>query len=86
MKVCSEAEGQDSNFFLVGSGGVGGGGSCICFKTPPWNAGVIGCEFAAILANFGQTRVHLVNERRARLLPSEDEDVSNFIAQAYKVL
>lgn len=48
-------------------------------------AGVIGCEFAAILANFGQSRVHLVNERRARLLPSEDEDVSNFIAQAYKV-
>jgi dihydrolipoamide dehydrogenase len=48
-------------------------------------AGVIGCEFAAIMANFGQTRVHLVNERRARLLPSEDEDLSAFITEAYKV-
>lgn len=52
---------------------------------PPLYAGVIGCEFAAIMANFGQTRVHLVNERRARLLPSEDEDLSAFITEAYKV-
>jgi hypothetical protein len=37
------------------------------------------------MANFGQTRVHLVNERRARLLPSEDEDLSAFITEAYKV-
>ena len=48
-------------------------------------AGVIGCEFAAILANFGQTKVHLVNERRARLLPSEDEDISAFITEMYRV-
>ena len=51
----------------------------------PLTAGVIGCEFAAILANFGQTKVHLVNERRPRLLPSEDEDISNFITEMYRV-
>eukprot|EP01134_Creolimax_fragrantissima_P007393 CFRG7393T1 len=47
-------------------------------------AGVIGCEFAAIFSNFGQTRVHLVNERRKRLLPTEDLDVSNFINKQYR--
>uniref|UniRef100_A0A0G4FT23 Pyridine nucleotide-disulphide oxidoreductase dimerisation domain-containing protein n=1 Tax=Chromera velia CCMP2878 TaxID=1169474 RepID=A0A0G4FT23_9ALVE len=42
-------------------------------------AGVIGCEFATMFANFGQTKVHLVNERRARLLPHEDEDLSFYV-------
>lgn len=43
-----------------------------------------GCEFAAIFSNFGQTRVHLVNERRRRLLPSEDPDLSQFITRGYE--
>eukprot|EP01137_Pigoraptor_chileana_P018261 Opistho-2@77476 len=43
-------------------------------------AGVIGCEFATIFANFGQTKVHLLNEGKARLLPTEDEDVTNLIS------
>jgi dihydrolipoamide dehydrogenase len=38
-------------------------------------AGVIGCEFATIFANFGQTRVHLI-DRADRILPFEDEDVA----------
>lgn len=41
-------------------------------------AGVIGCEFASILANFGQTRVHVI-EKSNRILPVEDEDVSGFV-------
>eukprot|EP00123_Amoebidium_parasiticum_P021047 comp6064_c0_seq1/m.1901 comp6064_c0_seq1/g.1901 ORF comp6064_c0_seq1/g.1901 comp6064_c0_seq1/m.1901 type:complete len:633 (-) comp6064_c0_seq1:531-2429(-) len=47
-------------------------------------AGVIGCEFTAIFSNFGQTRVHLVNERRPRLLPTEDPDLSRFITKSYE--
>ena len=42
-------------------------------------AGVIGCEFATILSNFGRTRVHLI-DRAARILPFEDEDVSELVA------
>jgi dihydrolipoamide dehydrogenase len=38
-------------------------------------AGVVGCEFATIFANFGQTKVFLV-DRAERILPFEDEDVS----------
>jgi len=38
-------------------------------------AGVVGCEFATIFANFGQTKVYLV-DRADRILPFEDEDVS----------
>jgi dihydrolipoamide dehydrogenase len=41
-------------------------------------AGVIGCEFASILANFGQTRVHVI-EKSSRILPVEDADVSGFV-------
>eukprot|EP00124_Ichthyophonus_hoferi_P002746 Ihof_evm4s201 gene=Ihof_evmTU4s201 len=47
-------------------------------------AGVIGCEFAAIFSNFGQTHVQLVNEGRARLLPTEDLDLSRFITKSYE--
>ncbi|MCI1751485.1 MAG: NAD(P)/FAD-dependent oxidoreductase [Flavobacteriales bacterium] len=43
-------------------------------------AGVIGCEFATIFSNFGNTRVHLI-DRAERILPFEDEDVSELIAQ-----
>jgi dihydrolipoamide dehydrogenase len=43
-------------------------------------AGVIGCEFATIFSNFGNSRVHLI-DRAERILPFEDEDVSEVIAQ-----
>lgn len=38
-------------------------------------AGVVGCEFATIFANFGQTKVHLI-DRAERILPFEDEDIA----------
>lgn len=38
-------------------------------------AGVIGCEFATIFSNFGQTKVYLI-DKADRILPFEDEDVS----------
>jgi dihydrolipoamide dehydrogenase len=43
-------------------------------------AGVIGCEFASIFANLGGTRVHLI-DRAPRILPFEDEDVSELVAR-----
>lgn len=42
-------------------------------------AGVIGCEYATIFSNFGKTRVHLI-DRQDRILPFEDEDISNLVA------
>lgn len=42
-------------------------------------AGVIGCEFATIFNNFGSTKVHLI-DRAERILPIEDEDISDLIA------
>lgn len=41
-------------------------------------AGVIGCEFATIFSNFGDTKVHLI-DRAERILPFEDEDISELI-------
>ncbi|EPY43839.1 dihydrolipoamide dehydrogenase [Angomonas deanei] len=41
-------------------------------------AGVIGCEFASIYANFNQTKVSII-EKSERILPSEDEDVAMFV-------
>ncbi len=38
-------------------------------------AGVVGCEYATVFANFGQTKVYLV-DRAERILPFEDPDVS----------
>ena len=38
-------------------------------------AGVVGCEFATIFANFGQTKVYLI-DRADRILPFEDEDIA----------
>jgi dihydrolipoamide dehydrogenase len=38
-------------------------------------AGVIGCEFATVFANFGRTEVHLI-DKEPRILPFEDEDVA----------
>ncbi|MGB0886495.1 MAG: dihydrolipoyl dehydrogenase family protein [Vicingaceae bacterium] len=42
-------------------------------------AGVIGCEYATIFANFGKTKVHLI-DRAERILPFEDEDISDLIS------
>ncbi len=42
-------------------------------------AGVIGCEFATIFANFGQTKVYLI-DRADRILPFEDHDVATLCA------
>ena len=38
-------------------------------------AGVVGCEFATIFANFGQTKVYVI-DRAERILPFEDPDVA----------
>lgn len=38
-------------------------------------AGVVGCEFATIFANYGQTKVYLI-DRAERVLPFEDPDIS----------
>ncbi len=43
-------------------------------------AGVIGCEFATIFSNFGRTKVHLI-DRADRILPFEDNDVSELVAR-----
>lgn len=43
-------------------------------------AGVIGCEFATIFSLLGSTRVHLI-DRADRILPFEDEDVSDLVAR-----
>ncbi|EAN82673.1 putative dihydrolipoamide dehydrogenase [Trypanosoma cruzi] len=41
-------------------------------------AGVIGCEFASIFANFGMTKVNVI-EKSNRILPMEDDDVAEFV-------
>lgn len=46
-------------------------------------AGVIGCEYASIFANFGQTKVHII-DRQDRILPFEDEDISTFISSNFE--
>lgn len=43
-------------------------------------AGVIGCEFATILSNFGRTKVFLI-DKQARILPFEDEDIASVVAK-----
>jgi dihydrolipoamide dehydrogenase len=42
-------------------------------------AGIIGCEYATIFANFGRTKVYMI-DRAERILPFEDEDVANVVA------
>ncbi len=42
-------------------------------------AGVVGCEFATIFANFGHTKVYLI-DRADRILPFEDDDVAGMCA------
>lgn len=43
-------------------------------------AGVIGCEYATIFANFGKTTVHII-DRQDRILPFEDEDISTLVSK-----
>lgn len=46
-------------------------------------AGVIGCEYATIFANFGKTKVHII-DRQDRILPFEDADISSLITSNLK--
>lgn len=46
-------------------------------------AGIIGCEYAAIFSNFNQTKVFLVDQE-TRIIPFEDEDVSDFVSDSLK--
>lgn len=43
-------------------------------------AGVIGCEFATIFSNFGETQVNIIDKAN-RILPMEDEDISYTVTQ-----
>lgn len=43
-------------------------------------AGVIGCEYATIFSNFGQTKVYII-DRQDTILPFEDEDISELAAR-----
>ena len=45
-------------------------------------AGIIGCEFATIFSNLGLTKVNIV-DRADRILPFEDEDVTNVVAHNF---
>jgi dihydrolipoamide dehydrogenase len=54
------------------------------FKSLPKNmvvlgAGVIGCEFATIFSNLGQTKVYLI-DKADRILPFEDEDIAKVVS------
>ncbi|MBN2695714.1 NAD(P)/FAD-dependent oxidoreductase [bacterium] len=48
-------------------------------------AGIIGCEFATIFANFKQTEVHLL-DRASKVIPFEDDDISEFVSDSLKSL
>lgn len=48
-------------------------------------AGVIGCEYATIFANFGKTKIHII-DRQPRILPFEDADVAEVIAKNFESL
>jgi dihydrolipoamide dehydrogenase len=48
-------------------------------------AGVVGCEFATIFANFGRTKVYLI-DRAPRILPFEDSDIANLCATNLEAL
>lgn len=45
-------------------------------------AGVIGCEFATIFSNLGQTKVYLI-DKADRILPFEDEDVAKVVTDSF---
>lgn len=46
-------------------------------------SGIIGTEYATIFSNFGKTQVHLL-DRQQRVIPFEDNDVSDFISNNLK--
>lgn len=46
-------------------------------------AGVVGCEYATIFANFRRTRIHLL-DRQPRVLPFEDEDISEEVSRSFE--
>lgn len=46
-------------------------------------AGVIGCEYATMFANFGKTRINII-DRAPRILPFEDEDVAEEVASSFE--
>lgn len=48
-------------------------------------AGVIGCEYATMFANFGWTKIHII-DRQPRILPFEDEDVAEEVASSFESL
>lgn len=48
-------------------------------------AGVIGCEYATMFANFGWTKIHII-DRQPRILPFEDEDVAEEVASSFEQL
>ncbi len=43
-------------------------------------AGIVGCEFATIFANYDQTQVHLLDSQD-RVIPFEDNDVSDYVGK-----
>ncbi|HEY8078255.1 MAG TPA: FAD-dependent oxidoreductase, partial [Labilithrix sp.] len=46
-------------------------------------AGVVGCEYATCFANFGWTKINVI-DRQPRILPFEDEDVAEEIARNFE--
>jgi dihydrolipoamide dehydrogenase len=44
-------------------------------------AGIIGCEFATIFSNFGNSQVYLI-DKADRILPFEDEDVAAMVSES----
>jgi dihydrolipoamide dehydrogenase len=48
-------------------------------------AGVIGCEYATIFANFGKTKISII-DRQPRILPFEDADVAAVVAARFEAL
>ncbi len=46
-------------------------------------AGVVGCEYATVFGNFGKTKIYII-DRQPRILPFEDEDVSDLISKSFE--
>jgi len=46
-------------------------------------SGVVGCEYATIFGNYKRTKIFMI-DRRDRILPFEDEDVSECIASSFE--
>ena len=46
-------------------------------------AGVVGCEYATVFANFGKSKINII-DRQSRILPFEDEDVAACVAKNFE--